>query len=258
MYIILSISIFIFGLIIGSFLNVIIFRLHTKEDIIKKPSYCTKCKKQIKWYDLIPVLSFIALRGKCRHCKKPISWQYPLVEFATGFLFVLAFWKLDPADCQLMIFPLFFISILIIVFVYDLKHMLIPDKVIFPAIAIAAIYAIINILNTKYKILDTIIAASIGSLFFYALYAISRGKWIGFGDVKLAIFMGLILGWPNILAGLLLGFLLGGIIGVILILIHRKKMKSQVSFGPFLVVGTLIAMFWGKEIIRWYLGMINY
>jgi len=218
----------------------------------------------------MPVFSFLLLKGKCRYCKKPISWQYPLVEIATGVLFIIAltnfqflifnFQSISNFQFLNLIFYLFFISILIIVFVYDLKHMLIPDKVIFPAIVIAAVYAVINIFassRTGHALFLQLIAAAIGSAFFYLLYAISRGKWIGFGDVKLAVFMGLVLGWPNILAGLLLGFLFGGIIGIILVLIFSKKMKSQVPFGPFLVVGTLIAMFWGQEIVRWYLQFIT-
>tara|TARA_Y100000310_G_scaffold180660_1_gene180577 strand:- start:158 stop:961 length:804 start_codon:yes stop_codon:yes gene_type:complete len=257
--------IFLFGLVIGSFLNVIICRLRTKQDIVKKPSHCTKCKKKLKWYDMIPVLSFIILRKKCRYCEMRISWQYPIVELATGTFFALTvYFAFSNFHNTLFIihysfFNLFFIAVLVIIFTYDLKHMLIPDKVIFPAIIIAALYAIFNslfIIHNTLFILKYLLSASIGSAFFYALYTFSRGRWIGFGDVKLAIFMGLMLGWPNIILALLLGFLIGGIIGIILILKHKKQLKSQVPFGPFLVIGTLITMFFGDLIINWYLGII--
>jgi prepilin signal peptidase PulO-like enzyme (type II secretory pathway) len=252
--------IFIFGLITGSFLNSIIYRLQTGESFLFKRSYCPNCKHQLSWQDLIPLFSFLALRGKCRYCQKSISLQYPLVELATGILFVLVlnyesgimnYGLFNLENILASLFMILASCFLIIIFVYDLKHYIIPDKIIYPAIAIALLY---NLLYS-YFIINTIYAAFGAAAFFLVIVLISRGKWMGVGDIKLAFFMGLFLGWPNILAALFLAFFIGAIIGVGLIASRRKTLKSAVPFGPFLVVGTFIALFWGQSIINWYLNL---
>ena len=252
MNIILSIAIFIFGLAVGSFLNCVIYRLEQKKSFLKGRSYCPSCKHVLAWHDLIPVISFFILRGKCRYCGKKISWQYPAVEIATALLFLLIF------NFQFSIFNicfLFFVScFLIIIFVYDLKHYIIPDSVIYPAIIITFLYNLI--LNPSFLVQNSILAGIGASLFFLLIYLISRGKWLGFGDVKLALFMGLFLGFPAIISALFFSFLIGAIIGIILILLKRKGLKSEVPFGPFLIIGTYIALFWGERIINWYFRLI--
>ncbi len=250
--------IFFFGLIVGSFLNSIIYRLSTGESFLFKRSFCPHCKHQLSWQDLIPLLSFFVLKGKCRYCKKPISWQYPLVELATGILFILILnFSTRPGGVILFVVSCF----LIIIFVYDLKHYIIPDKIIYPAIMVSGIWYFVSgiFLNlyTKYEILNTIYSAFGAVAFFLAIVLISRGKWMGVGDIKLAFLMGLILGFPNILAALFLAFLIGAIIGVGLIAAQKKTFKSEVPFGPFLVTGTFIALFWGETIINWYLNFFN-
>jgi len=252
MNIILSIAIFIFGLAVGSFLNCVIYRLEQKKSFLKGRSYCPSCKHVLAWNDLIPIISFFILRGKCRYCGKKISWQYPAVEIATALLFLLIF------NFQFSIFNicfLFFVScFLIIIFVYDLKHYIIPDSVIYPAIIITFLYNLI--LNPSFLVQNSILAGIGASLFFLLIYLISRGKWLGFGDVKLALFMGLFLGFPAIISALFFSFLIGAIIGIILILLKRKGLKSEVPFGPFLIIGTYIALFWGERIINWYFRLI--
>jgi prepilin signal peptidase PulO-like enzyme (type II secretory pathway) len=236
-------GIIILGLIIGSFLNCVIYRLEKKRSFLKGRSFCPRCKHALNWLDLIPVFSFLALGGRCRYCHKKISYQYPLVEISTALLFLLAF------KLHLPVFTYLIIPFLVIIFIYDQKHYLIPDKVVYPAIALALIF---NFQSFPDYILSALGAAA----FFLTIVLVSREKWMGLGDVKLAFLMGLILGWPEILIALFLAFATGAIIGVSLIAANRKSLKSAVPFGPFLVWGTLIALFWGQNIINWYVGLI--
>ena len=262
----LSVVVFILGLTVGSFLNCVIYRLKTGQNFLKGHSSCPHCLHQLKWYDLIPVLSFILLKGKCRYCKKPISWQYPLVEIATGSLFLLIFNFQFSIFKQFSIFNFlnliyywFIVSLLIVIFVYDLKWYVIPDKIVYPAIIIALIFNFQFSIFNQFSIFKFSILSALGtSIFFLAIFLISRGKWLGFGDVKLAFFMGLFLGFPDILVALFLAFLIGAMIGLGLIIFKKKGLKSEIPFGPFLITGTLIALFWGNQIINWYLNLITY
>jgi len=246
--------IFLFGLTLGSFLNCLIYRFEVGENFLRGRSYCPHCKHILSWKDLIPVFSFIILKRKCRYCKKPISWQYPLIELTTAILFLLFF------IFHFSFFIFIIACFLIIIFVYDLKHYIIPDKIIYPAIGTAFIYNILNsypfVIHNSYSIVNSLEVAFIVSAFFLAIILISRGKWLGLGDVKLAFFMGLFLGFPNILFALFLAFSIGAIIGIGLIISGKKTLKSEVPFGPFLVTGTFLAMFWGERIINWYLSLI--
>ena len=273
--------VFIFGLIVGSFLNCVIYRLQTDEKVGGlSRSHCVKCGHILRWYDLIPVLSFLILRGKCRYCGKSISIQYPLVEIATGTLFLLIFnfqfsiFNQFPIPNFQNLAELFYLWIiacfLIVIFVYDLKHYIILDKVIYPAIIIAFFYKIgifaqdsgilrfaqdDQMLNI-WSIFNPVLAAFLAAGFFAVIVFGSRGKWMGAGDIKLGFLMGLILGYPQILTGLFLSFLFGAIIGTGLIILKKKTLKSEVPFGPFLVTGTFIAMFWGQQILNWYFGFL--
>ena len=263
--------VFLFGLVVGSFLNCVIYRLALPNFSLKNlgglknRSYCPHCKKTLSWQDLIPVLSFLILRGRCRHCRQKISWQYPLVEIATGLLFLLIF------NFQFSIFNEFSIfnflkliyywtiaCFLIVVFVYDLKHYIIPDQIVYPAILVSGIWYFISgifDIYTKYEILNTIYSAFGAALFFLLIVLISRGKWMGVGDIKLAFFMGLILGFPNILVAIFSAFFIGAIIGIGLMTAGRKTMKSEIPFGPFLVTGTMSAIFFGESLTDWYLNL---
>ena len=271
MAIIFYLIIFIFGLIIGSFLNVVIYRLESEEKIINDRSRCPRCKHILAWYDLIPVLSFVFLRGKCRYCGRNISWQYPMVELGTAFLFVLISNFQLISQCPnipvSILYLLFVASSLIVIFVYDLKHYIIPDKIIYPAI-IATIgfnlfsnlqFPISNfqsIFNSQFS--NFLFAAIIASLFFLSIVIITKGKGMGCGDIKLAFLMGLLLGWPLVAVAVFSSFILGSVIGIFLILAGKKKMKSMIPFGPFLVIGTFLALFWGEGIIKWYMDILLY
>ncbi len=149
---------------------------------------------------------------------------------------------------------------LIIIFVYDLKHFIIPDKVLYPAIGVSLLYRLVEpfILTTNYQLPTTnyLLSALGASCFFLLIYLVSKGKWLGFGDVKLGVLLGLLLGWPNILVALFLSFTIGGIIGIGLVIFSHKKLKSQVPFAPFLIAGALTALFWGKQIIFWYFSLV--
>ncbi|MEK7519422.1 MAG: prepilin peptidase [Patescibacteria group bacterium] len=268
----LPIFIFFFGLIVGSFLNCVIYRLESKDSFLKGRSFCPHCKNILKWPDLIPVLSFFILKGKCRYCRQKISWQYPLVEISTVAIFLLIFNFLPrqiyfESTGGFSIFdflPLFYYwivsSLLIIIFAYDLKHYIIPDRIVYPAILIVGIWylasGIFSHFYTQYYILNALYSAFASALFFWIIVFISGGKWMGGGDIKLALFMGLFLGFPNILVAFFSSFFLGAIIGLGLILAGKKTMKSEIPFGPFLIIGTFIALFFGEKLINWYLNLI--
>jgi prepilin signal peptidase PulO-like enzyme (type II secretory pathway) len=273
---VLFLIIFIFGLIVGSFLNCVIYRLETKKSFLKGRSFCPNCKHALAWIDLVPLFSFIFLKRHCRYCKKSISWQYPVVEIATGLLFLLIFNFQFPIFNEFSIFNssatsslpngfqflnliyyLLIASFLIIIFVYDLKHFIILDKVLVPAIVLSIFYRILEaIISGQLSVINYFCAALGAAGFFLLIYLISRGKWIGFADIKLAILLGLVVGWPNIIVSLFLSFLIGGIIGVGLVIFLGKKLKSEVPFAPFLIVGTLIALFWGQNLVNWYFSLI--
>ena len=265
MPLIFPIFIFIFGLIVGSFLNCLIFRLEKKESFIFGRSFCPKCHHQLSFQDLIPVFSFLILRGKCRYCSQKISWQYPLVELLTAFLFFLIF------QFQVSNFNYFSISIflnliyywliasfLIIIFIYDLRTYIIPDKIIFFALLGIIFYRLFEIWN--YGKWNTFLIWNLGfgilpSFFLLAIILLSHGHWMGLGDFKLSILMGLFLGYPNILVALFFSFFLGGIIGLGLVLLKKKSLKSEIPFGPFLVSGTFFSLFFGQKIVDFYLNL---
>ncbi|MBZ9578329.1 prepilin peptidase [Patescibacteria group bacterium] len=259
-----SLFIFLFGLAVGSFLNSIIHRLHTGESFLFTHSYCPHCKHKLSWQDLIPILSFLILKGKCRYCKKKVSLQYPLVESATGILFILTtHYTLLTISYESLLFTVYCLLLscfLIIIFVYDLKHYIIPDKIIYPAIGIAFIYNILYsyfIIHNSYFLVNSLLAAFTGGLSFLFIFLLSGGKWMGFGDVKLVFFMGLFLSFPDILVALFLAFLVGAIIGIGLISAGKKTLKSEVPFGPFLVTGAFIAFCFGNQIVNWYLKILR-
>lgn len=249
---------FLIGLAVGSFLNTVIYRLEKGESVVKARSYCPQCRKILSWFELIPLMSFIFQKGRCRHCKKPISLQYSLVELATGILFALCAWYFFP-NILYSIFYILVSSFLIIIFVYDLKHYIIPDQVIYPAIIVSGIWCLasdIFMRDTKYEILNSLFAAILAGAFFLAIILGSKGKWMGMGDFKLAIFMGLILGLPKILVSLFLAFLIGAFISIILIILKKKTLKSQIPFGPFLVGATILTLFLGDKLIDLYLNLL--
>lgn len=245
---------FILGLIVGSFLNVLISRLQTAETILGR-SHCPKCEAKIRWYDNIPLLSYVVLGTKCRDCKEKISIQYPLVEGITGVIFALTglyfFDSLHPGTWLDMFYFWIIFSVLIVVFVYDLKHMEIPMIMVWTGIGVTIIYYLFSDwagFESKFDIFSLnlfsgLLAGMLAFLFFFALSAGSKEKLMGMGDAYVALLIGLVVQWPAILLALLLAFTIGAVYGIILIVSGRKTMKSQVPFAPFLVIGGMLAVF---------------
>jgi len=258
------------GLIVGSFLNCAIFRFGAGESALEGRSRCLKCRHKLAWFDLIPLSSFFVLRGKCRYCQKPISWQYPAVELATGILFLAAAANFYPAlfSGKLFLFPFLelaaywiFLAAMVMVFAADWRWYLIPDgaliaglfgALVLRASRIAEYYFLFQKFDWQIAIGPLIAALFAGGLFL-AIFLASRGKWMGFGDVKLAFLLGFVLGfWPVLLALFLANFF-GAIMGLMMILAKKKKMSSQIPFGPFLVFGALAALFFAPDFLNWYL-----
>lgn len=251
--------IFIFGLIIGSFLNCVIWRLFKEESFVGGKSYCPHCRHSLGFWDLFPVLSFILLGGKCRYCKERISFQYPSVELATAILFSLIYLHLGSMLSLELFFWMAMISFLIIIFVFDLKYFIIPDEVIYPAIFLSIIwlsYSFSSGLVGSQAVVLTIGSALGASLFFFLIWFFSKGMAMGFGDVKLALLIGLLLGFENTVVALFLGFLFGAIIGSMMVVLKKRGMSSEVPFAPFLIAGTIASFFFGSNIINWYLSLM--
>ena len=251
---------FVLGTVVGSFLNVVIIRTKKKESILKKRSHCPYCKKKLTWYELVPIVSFFVQNGKCRKCKKKISLQYPLVEFFTGLVFVfVASYGSDFSFYGIIntLFLLIFSCFLVVLFVYDLKYYLVPDKIIYPAIVITLIFDIyIALIAGSWSFLtSSLIAALIGGGFFLFLILISKGKWMGMGDLKIGILIGLFFGIPHLFVVLFLAFFFGAIVSFILLILKKKTLKSEIPFGPFLSAATFLVLFVGAGLVRWYLNL---
>jgi len=268
--------VFLFGLIVGSFINVLVLRLKAGEekgweskkiwdDISFTPSHCPQCNHNLSWPDLFPVLSFVFLGGKCRYCKKNISRQYPLVELVCGILFLVAYWQFG-FDCWLAAFYAIIFSLLLALFVFDLKYMLISEEVasvcgVFVFFAHFYVYysqALTPILSWSFwqgfgqYIWPYLLGAAVLALPFFILYVISKEKWMGFGDVELGLLLGFIISLKFVLINFFVAVVLGAIISVALILMGKKTLKSEVPFGPFLIIGNLCALLWGAQILEKY------
>jgi len=261
MDIFLLILCFIIGAVMGSFYNVVIYRVPEKKSIVKHRSSCGSCGTVLKPVDLVPIFSYLFLRGKCRYCKQRISIQYPFVELITGLLFVLLYFKFSLSIEFL--FSAYLVSILIIVFFIDLKHLIIPNGLV-----IAALIGGLALFVVRFFYTDSIIgnAPWYGSLLgavipsgFLLLVAIFgyfayKGEAMGMGDVKILIPIGLFLGLELSVLALFLSMFVGGITGLILIITGIKDRKSQIPFGPFIVIGSLISILYGNEILAaWYM-----
>ena len=251
MIVLTTLIVFIVGVSIGSFLNAVIWRLHTQEGFFRGRSYCPKCRATIRAKDLVPLASFFLLRGKCRDCGKKISWQYPLVELAAGLAFVALFLVYGFTDA-------FFVyavetAFLIIVFVFDLKHYLILDRVMLPA----AVVGLLGSLLLGVDPVKILIGGIAGGAFFLLQYLASRGKWIGGGDIRLGAVMGLMLGWDKLLVAMFISYLVGSLVGLGLVASQRKNWQSRLPFGVFLSAATFLTFIWGGDIIAWYVKFLS-
>lgn len=233
-----------FGLVFGSFTNVLIDRIPRGESIIWKPSHCDHCKKPLRWFELIPLVSYLVIAGKCMRCKKPIPWEYPVVELLTAMGFVGAFVATNGDMVQFLALAALWIATLAI-FGIDMHHQIIPDSLL-----ILMLGAVIVLLGSGGSgvLLSHVVPATISGLFFLTLWFITRGRGLGFGDVKLSVIMGLLLGHPGAIIAFYVSFLTGAIAGVILMIGRRAHMKSRIAFGPFLLIGMWVAWAWGRVI----------
>ncbi len=257
---------FIFGSIAGSFLNSVIYRTYTGQSFLIGRSFCPACKKTLKWYELIPVISFLIQRGKCRGCSQKISPIYPLVEIISGLLTVgVVYFSISNCTgmCDKVYFlilrDLFAIYLLVVLFVYDLKWKLVPDKIILPAIGFFLIYNILLYLFniSDISIIDMIVGVLVGGGFFAAQFWISKGRWVGGGDVRMGALMGVILGWSDIVVALVIAYVLGSFISMFLLLWKKIGLQHRIPFVPFLAVSTLITMYWGEFIVQYYFDLVN-
>ena len=243
--ILLYIIIFLYGIVIGSFLNVLIYRLPKKENIVTTRSHCMNCGYQLKWYDLVPIFSYLVLGGRCRKCKTRISVQYPIIEALNGILYLIVFYKFGMSVDSLLYCLLF--SALLTLSVIDFRTYEIPIGINVFILLLGLVRVITDWTNWE----DYLIGFLAVSVFLYLIYIITHGRGIGGGDVKLMAVCGLVLGWKLIL----LGFFLGCIIGSICHLIRMKISHADhvLAMGPYLSVGVMIVTLWGNQMINWYL-----
>jgi leader peptidase (prepilin peptidase)/N-methyltransferase len=239
-------------------LNCALYRFKIKKPVTGS-SFCPHCKHDLSAFDLIPLFSFLTLGGKCRYCGQKISWQYPIVEFLTGIIFLQSFIFLSPKssiDYLLLTLVLICFSLLVFIFVYDLKYFIIPNEIIYPAIGTALLWVgLRSFLESDFSILTNHLSAGFSVFaFFFLIFWLSRGKGIGFGDVRYALFLGFFLGFPDSLVALFFSFTIGAVVGLFFILTKKKSRKDMLPFAPFLVIGTYLAFFYGREIINWYLN----
>ncbi len=242
---------FIFGLALGSFLNVCIYRIPLKESVISPPSKCPQCGKRIKFYDNIPLLSFILLSGKCRYCNNPISWRYPIIETITGLLSIALFIRYGLSFQYFIL--LFFAMALVTISFIDLDHQIIPNIISLPGILAGLV---VSIVFEHVLWLDSFIGIIVGGGALYLIgwgYEFITGKeGIGGGDVKLLAMIGAWLGWRPLALIVLMSSLVGIIIGSVFLLMSGKGLRSRIPFGPFLSIGSLLYLFFGRELTSWY------
>ncbi len=259
-----AVALLFLGLVFGSFVNAAVWRIKNKKDLLKDRSECTHCHHKLAWLDLIPVLSWVFLRGKCRYCKKPID-DSPLVELGVAAFFVasLAFWPFGFSNTnEILQFIVWLVAGigLAILFVYDIKWLLLPDRVVLPLIGLGVIMTVLhgleatNLLSFATDVFGSLLALS---GFYLLLFMLSNGKWVGFGDVKLGAALALLLcDWKLALLTLFLANLIGTLIFAPALISKKIKRTSHVPFGPFLIVGFVIAGLFGPQVIDWYTALI--
>jgi leader peptidase (prepilin peptidase)/N-methyltransferase len=262
MEIILAAIVFVFGLILGSFANVVIYRIPRKLSIVKPRSQCPFCQTQIRALDNIPILSFIFLGGKCRSCGHKISWQYPIVELINGLLFLMAFTVLikNPENIYLFLAAIYLSTVFVMIFFIDLDFRIIPDSLSISGIIIGLGVSFLP--GMRVRPVASLIGAVVGGLLFMAIAELGdrifKKESMGGGDIKLAAMLGAFVGWKGLLLILFLASLLGTVIGLTALYMAKdKKTARTIPFGPFLVSAGLIAFYWGEQIIAGYLKLIS-
>lgn len=248
--------VFIFGICIGSFLNVCIYRLPESKSIVHPRSMCPSCGTLIASYDNLPIFSYMALRGKCRHCGARISFRYPAIEFISGIFAVGVFLKYG-LSLEALIYYTFIATLLVITFI-DIDHQIIPDVISLPGIPIffAASFALPDV-----TLVESIVGILIGggSLWIVAqlYYVLTRKEGMGGGDIKLLAMMGAVIGWKGVLFTIFVASAIGTVVGMLVMLKTRTSMKLKVPFGPFLAIGAIAYIFLGPQLITWYFNLLR-
>jgi len=256
------ILVFLLGVTFGSFVNAWVWRVKTGRSVASGRSVCPNCKKQIEWYDNIPLVSYVVLRGKCRKCKKPISIQYPIVEMTGGLSFAGLYLHFLPTQnntwlelalwCAASVF-------LLAAFVYDLKNMLLPDRFTLPVIGIGVMLVTLNsIENGSASIQPQLIATTIFVIAYFSLWFFSKGRYLGDGDIRMAAVMGLLLTVPQLIVGVFVAYMVGALTGLYLILRKSKKSDSHIPMGPFLIFGIYFGLLFGEQIVGWYMKLMRF
>jgi leader peptidase (prepilin peptidase)/N-methyltransferase len=241
------------GLVIGSFLNVCIHRIPRKQSIVSPGSRCPGCGYNLRWYDNVPVLSYISLRGRCRGCKAPISARYPIVELLTMLVFVAHY---DVSGLDILLVPrLLFACAMIVLFAIDLEHHLLPDVITLPGIVVGLAFSLLLPPGIASASLGVLIGGGVLWLIGEAYYRYSGQEGMGGGDVKMLAMIGAFLGWKLVLVTLVFSSLAGSIVGLLVIASRRGGMKYALPYGTFLAIGGLIASLFGDSIVNWYVGL---
>lgn len=240
-----SVIVFIFGLCVGSFINVLVFRLGKKGGIVSGRSECRNCSKALRWYDLFPVVSFIFLKGKCRHCRNKISAIYPTVELVTAFSFLFFYLSQGQAAGFLLLYQFTVLGALVSLVFFDYLYMILPDKIIFPMIFLVLLF---DILFKKPDLTNLLLSALAFGGFFGIINLVSRGRWVGLGDAKLAFLMGLILGYPLGFLSIVLSVWLAALFGMGLVVFGRAGLKTALPFGSFLAAVLIFFIIFQNEL----------
>lgn len=248
----------LFGLAVGSYLNVVIWRLRSGEKGHRSRSKCPSCHRVLRPSELIPLVSFFVLRRRCKGCEKPISWQYPLVEFSVMALMLLSYWSHGGAGAVfgpnwlLFLRDTLFIAALVVVFVIDLRDMLVFDSVTLSAAALGV--ALNWYLGVPLG--NLLLAVAVGAGFFLFQHAVSGGRWVGGGDIRIGAMMGAMVGFPGVVAALLIAYVIGAFTALGMLATGKTTWKSQLPFGTFLTVATAVVLFFGDAIWNWYGGLL--
>ena len=240
---------FIYGLVFGSFFNVVGLRVPKRESIVRPPSHCTVCDRNLTIKDLVPVFSYVFLKGKCRGCGTKIHWVYPVMELATGLLFAFAYYQLG-FTLELVV-ALLFISLLVIITVSDIAYMLIPDKILLFFLIPLIVLRVFEPLSPWW---DSIVGAVVGFGVLFLIAIVSKGG-MGGGDIKLFFVIGLVLGWVPTLLTLFLASIIGTVIGVISLRRTKQGRKTPIPFGPSIAIAAIIAYFYGESLVDWYVNL---
>ena len=250
------ILIFVLGAVVGSFLNVCIHRLPKGQSIVTPGSHCPKCEKPIPFYDNVPVLSYLALRGKCRFCKISIPVRYPFVEFLSGLVSIALLIKFD-FSLDFIVYFVFLLSLIVITFI-DLDEKIIPNEISLPGIALGLIVSpFISTLSFKESFLGVIAGGGVLAVVALAYYGVTKREGMGGGDIKLLAMIGAFLGWNGAFISLFFGSLVGAFVGVFFMIKEGKDTKYALPFGPFLALGAVVYLFFGNSLINWYLTLVE-